>query len=281
MGRKRRSRVWTYEKERNLLSYYKILPELWNPHIPEFRDNRKKSLILKKIALNLSGDYPESSSIFNQEKVHRRFLALKKKYNDLVAKGGDEASEWEHYKDFVFFDGIIARTAQTQAKNTTATAEIPARTEEFLSIRNVASAVDLQESDPDTKVFIDISSDEEDPVPPAAESPKPSQPSPQLPRPEPSQPDSPSPQPVPAKRRRTARSIYIESTINSLNSSNTPPLPESSGQPNHSFSGIADDARKLENQKFCDFLASRMNDMPKESSRDFQFKILMLLNQNY
>lgn len=75
MVRQRKTTLrWTYEKERNLLSYYKILPELWNPHIPEFKDNRKKSLILRKIALNLSGDYPESASIFSEGKIPVNYL---------------------------------------------------------------------------------------------------------------------------------------------------------------------------------------------------------------
>ncbi|XP_055706422.1 uncharacterized protein LOC129803693 isoform X3 [Phlebotomus papatasi] len=277
MKKKGNKRKWTFDKERILLSYYKILPELWNPHIPEFRDNRKKSIIRNQIALKLSSVYPECSSIFDQDKVHRRFLTLRRKYKYLVARGDDRASEWRHFKYFVFFDGIIAQTAPNQVMHST-TAEIPARIEESLTIRNVASAVDFQEPDFDTKVIIEISSDEENSVPATAESPKPSQPSPE---PESSQPDSPSLQPMPAKRQRTSRSIYIESTINSLNSSNTQQLPESSGEPNHSFSGIADDARKLENQKFCDFLASRMNGMPRENSRDFLYDILDLLKQKY
>uniref|UniRef100_A0A1B0DJ09 Uncharacterized protein n=1 Tax=Phlebotomus papatasi TaxID=29031 RepID=A0A1B0DJ09_PHLPP len=91
-------------------------------------------------------------------------LTLRRKYKYLVARGDDRASEWRHFKDFVFFDGIIAQTAPNQVMHST-TAEIPARTEESLTIRNVASAVDFQEPDFDTKVIIEISSDEENSVP--------------------------------------------------------------------------------------------------------------------
>ncbi|XP_055706423.1 uncharacterized protein LOC129803694 [Phlebotomus papatasi] len=261
----RGKRAWSTSMQRDLMRFYKKNPELWNTKHPDYNVKEKRDVILQKLKQELCKKYSANTELFDENKIIIKYLSMKAYYRAQVkaSREGGRCPPYIFFKDFANFDKIIAQTKVEEPEEPVIPQNSP-KPEDLLSIKLSESTGELY--DPDTKVLIHISSDDENFAPPVAESPKPSQ---------------PSPNPVPAKRYRTAQSTYIETSINPSCSSSTPVLPESSGETKASTAGIPDDARKLENQKFCDFLASRMNDMPKESSRDFQFKILMLLNQDY
>ncbi|XP_059608931.1 uncharacterized protein LOC132256498 isoform X2 [Phlebotomus argentipes] len=190
-------------------------------------------------------------------RIKAKFYSMQKYYRLVKMRAticGNSTFEWKHFSDFAYFDAVLEHPNGSEGSTSAGQAgvftdDMDEEADEQIVIEHPSSHELLCVNDMDTKESIVISSDEDLDISGAnikRES--------------------------AMSQRRRAQSMFRDFP----DRSDTPATTSQSGVMNGTS---RDDGIRLEDQKFCDFLASRMKDMTKEQARDIQMKILMLLNK--